>query len=193
MRRYLLLTCVLSSAMMFWGCDDDSYTDEPLPNTVTSQTIVGDASITGTILAIEPQHQRVTITCDDGVTRTFVVGKDVGNLSEVAVGDRVAATFTKKLSMFVSNADSEPGIAGSDSLAKVTDGSQATARTSEMLQVTWRVVAVDAKDRSIRLEDPTGEVHDCDVPAEVDFDAINIGDDIVARFTETISVLVKTS
>lgn len=193
MKFNISILCLVACAVAIGGCDDCSYTDEPLPNTVTSQAIVGVASITGTVLAVEPEHRRVTITCDDGVVRTFVVGSEVGDLSQIAAGDTVAATFTKKLATFVSKADAPPSAEAADSVAKVTDGSQGTAQVTEMRQVTWRVMAINAKDRTIRLEDPDGEVYEFDVPADVDLAAINVGDDIVARFTETINTLVKTS
>lgn len=192
MRTYLFGGCMLACIIGLTGCDDSgSYADAPLPGTVTSQTLVGTATITGTVLGVEPIARRVTIACDDGVTRTVLVGKDVGNLEQVKVGDRVSGNITVKLATFLSKADTGPGLAAGDSIAKVTDGSQGTVDTSQMRQVTSRVVAIDVKNRTIRLEDPSGEVHDWDVPADVDLAAVNVGDDIVARFTETVNVLVR--
>jgi hypothetical protein len=169
----------------------DSYTDAPLPGTVTSRVVTGTATINGTILAVDPPARRVTITCDDGVTRTFVVSPKVGNLENIKPNDRISATVVKKLATFVSKADTGPGAAASDSVAKVTDGSGGSVATSDMRELTARVVAVDQRDRTLRLEDATGEVYDWDVQPDVDLAAINVGDDIVARYTETISVLVE--
>jgi translation initiation factor IF-1 len=169
----------------------DSYTDAPLPGTVTSQEVVGTATISGTVLAVDPAARRVAVACDDGVTRTFHVAQDVGNLEMVKANDRITATVVKTLAMFVSKADMGPGVAAGNSVTKTTGGNEGSVATSEMSEVTARVVAVDQKGRTLRLEDATGEVHDWDVQPDVDLSAVNVGDDIVARYTETISVVVQ--
>jgi hypothetical protein len=187
--RYSALIAVCLIAVGVTSCD--SYTDAPQPGTVTAQTVVGTATINGTVLAVDPVARLVTVTCDDGTTRTFHVAKDVGNLEMVKPGDRISATVVKTLATFVSKADTGPGAAASDSVAKVTSGAEGNVRTSDMRELKARVVAVDRKGRTLRLEDATGEVHDWDVQPDVDLSAINVGDDIVARYTETVTVMVQ--
>jgi hypothetical protein len=192
MQRYCALTAVCLTIVGVTSCDDSSYSDAPLPGTVTAQTIVGTATISGTVLAVDPAARRVTVTCDDGTSRTFLVGQDVGNLELVKPNDWINATVVKKLATFVSKADTGPGAAASDSVAKATSGAEGSVQTSDMRELTARVVAVDQRGRSVRLEDASGEVHDWDVQADVDLAAIDPGDDIVARYTETIAVLVRS-
>jgi hypothetical protein len=184
----LVLQAIL---LLLAGCDDSSYVDAPLPDSVTGRVTVATAELDATIQNIDPSRQTIGLLCQDGTVKTFRMKPELAAMSGYKVGDHVIATVIDEVAIYVSKADTGPSAAGSQAVGVMTDGAVSDTVMADTIEMTARVVAIDTGDRTIRLEGTDGEVHTFPVSEAVDLAAINPGDDVVVRHTEAIAVIVE--
>jgi hypothetical protein len=109
----------------------------------------------------------------------------------VKVGDTVNVEFTEELALFVRKADAPPSAMEAQAVELAPKGHKPGGLVADSIQITATVDAIDAKQRTISLKGPEGNVRTFKVTKSVkNFAQIKKGDQVVLRFTEALAIAV---
>ena len=206
--RYL--NCKLSTAALFFAaafglgsCTSEKKPEASLPppdqgsRTVTVQPgeaggVVEDKfTVSALVSDVQKSSRRVTLTASDGTKSTFTAGPEIRNFDQLHVGDKVTATISERLVIFVRSGGQDPSITHSAELARAPQGAKPGAMASESYEVVAVVKSIDSTKRTATLgfaDGQTGTVH---VRPDVDLSQYKVGDNVVIRVTATLSLLVE--
>jgi translation elongation factor P/translation initiation factor 5A len=144
-----------------------------------------------TVNAIDPSTREVTLTSDDGRKNTFTCGPDVRNFNQIHVGDKVNATITERLVVFVNRDGIPPSATHAGALARAPEGAKPGMMMAESYEITARVEAIDIAGRTATLLFPDGQTKTVTIRADVDPSHYKVGDTVVIRATDSLSLLVE--
>jgi Cu/Ag efflux protein CusF len=147
---------------------------------------------TATITAIDPSSRRVTLTDPDGDTFAFTAGPEIRNFAQMRVGDKVTATFTRRISIDVRSDGAPPSASYSTENARAALGNKPGAVTAEDTTVVGRVTAIDPANRTATIQFPDGSTRTVPVRQDVDLSRYKVGDSVVTRVRSRLTVLVTS-
>ena len=153
--------------------------------------MVETAGMTATVTAIDKLNRRITLVAPDGRRATYKVSKDVINFDQIRVGDRVKATVTEELAVFLRKAGTPPGAGEDAEIALAPKGAKPGGVVAETAEVTARIVAVDAMSRRVTLQFVDGSTKTVRVNPNIDLVNVAPGDAVTVRITEALAVLVE--
>jgi len=147
--------------------------------------------VTATVTGIDKATRKVTLVTPDGTKQTFTAGPEVANFAQIEVGDKVKATVTEQLVVFVREPGqpSDDGAAAAVALAPL--GEKPGALMASTVEITAKVKAIDVKHRKATLLFPDGTTKTFPVRPDVDITKHRVGDEVVIRATEAIAVSVE--
>jgi hypothetical protein len=111
----------------------------------------------------------------DSAAATYRVGAGVRKLDRVRVGDRVRATITEELAVYVLR-DRRVPVSGTVAKTVPTDA---------------RVLSVDQSYRLLTLQFPNGQTETFKVDRRVRLDEMGAGDEVVIRPVQVVSLRVR--
>jgi Cu/Ag efflux protein CusF len=147
-------------------------------------------STTATVTALDPATRQITLTTDDGTEASMTAGPEIRNFDQIHVGDKVNATITETLLVFVRSDGAAPSVSHAASLSKAPKGAKPGALASESYEIVASVKAIDPSARTATLLFSDGQTKTFPVRPDVDLSRYKVGDSVVIRITDTISVLV---
>jgi hypothetical protein len=151
-------------------------------------TVSGSAKVT----AVDAATRKVTLTTDDGRSETFTAGPEIRNFDQLHVGDTVTVTVTQRLVVFVrSGSGEDPAISHAAALARTPKGAKPGVLVGETYEITATVTAIDSVQRTATLKFSDGQSRTVPVRADVDLGRYKVGDTVVARVTQALSVLTS--
>jgi len=161
--------------------------------TSTGVEIVDTIEITAAVVGINYDTRQIVLTGPYGREVSYRVDKSAVNFGQIKVGDRVKATVTEKLAVYLDKekAPASAGVAASVNLAPkgATPGGVVAASS----EVTATVTAVDVKTRRVTLMFVDGTTDTVKVGKAVDLSKVRPGDSVTARLTESVAIaVVKT-
>jgi len=192
----LAIAALLPAAVLaLTSCSTEPQADAP--NWTASQFgVAGGVKIetrrvTATVTGIDKATRKVTLVTPDGTKQTFTAGPEVANFAQIEVGDKVKATVTEQLVVFVR----EPGQPSDDgaaaAVALAPPGEKPGALMASTVEITAKVKAIDVKHRKATLLFPDGTTKTFPVRPDVDMTKHRVGDEVVIRATEAIAVSVE--
>lgn len=146
------------------------------------------------VSAIDPATRKVTLAADDGSSATFTAGPEIRNFDRLHVGDTVTATVNERLVVFVrssSGGGDPPSVSHAAALARAPKGAKPGALIGESFEIVATIAAIDPDQRTATLKFFNGETRTVPVRADVDLSRYKVGDSVVIRITEALSVLVQ--
>lgn len=146
---------------------------------------------TATVTAIDPATRQVTLITSDGTKTTVKAGPEVANFAQIEVGDRVKATVTDKLLIFVPKPGESAADQATAAVALAPLGEKPGGAMASTTQFTARVTAVDLKRHTATLQLPDGTSKTFNVRPDVELTKETVGVDVVIRITEAIAVSVE--
>jgi Cu/Ag efflux protein CusF len=193
MRTRLFLAVALAA---FAGTAMAQAANQPL--TVEGSTkpgIVGGGQseqVTATVTAIDLDKRLVTLKNAKGESDTFEVGKDVKNLPQVKVGDRVVVDFWRGVALQFQPPGTPPtppsaGVAGEAAAPGAKPGGEAVAQ----LQGTVTIKAIDAKTRVVTLETEKGRVFRLKAGPTIDLTKAKVGMQFLGTYTAGVAVNIQ--
>lgn len=150
---------------------------------------VATVSTSATVEAIDREHRTVTLKAPDGTTKTYKLGRDVVNLGQIQVGDRINARLLESVAVFVRKGGAPPSARGTAAVALAPKGAKPGVIMADTTEITARIEAVDPTERTLTLEGPAGKPRTLKVGPDVNLDALRKGDDVTVRFTEALALL----
>jgi hypothetical protein len=161
-----------------------------LPRPGSGAMEVEAVEIVAEVTAINPGARTITLKLPDGKSQTIKVAKEMRDLDQIKVGDSVGARVVEETALFVRRDGEPPSVEEADVLGVRMRGGPPAAFESEALQVTARVIAVDAPAQKVKLRFSDGREATINVHNAIDLRAVKPGDDLVARISERLMVEV---
>lgn len=158
---------------------------------VPGGVIVQTFKTTATVTAIDHAKRTATLQGSDGKKFTVTAGPEAANFDQVHVGDQVHTTVVQKI---VASLDKEGAASGDGAAAVVAQapkGDQPGGLVAETVQVTAKVIAIDAAKRLATLRFENGSTEILPIRDDVDLSRRKVGEQVVFRVTEMIAIRVE--
>lgn len=195
--RAIALTTLSIAAVA--GCTSDKAPPPPTATrTVDAQpgvaggTIVDTIRVSATVAAKDTVNRRITLLGSDGKKTTFKAGPEIVNFPQIKVGDRVNATLTQQLVVFVRPQGSAPGASGATAVAVAPKGAKPGIMMADTVEVNATLQSMDMVVRTATLRFDDGSTKMVKVRPDVDMTSYKPGDTVVIRMTEALGILVET-
>jgi hypothetical protein len=159
---------------------------------LTGRAIVVDTiTATATVTAVDPAKRTVTLRNPDGTTSMYKVGKDVINFDQIKVGDQVKATLVESLAVAIRKPGEPPSAAESRTVALAPKGAKPGGIVVDTAELTATIRAIDPTKRTVTLMGPAGNERTLKVGPDIDLTKLQVGDNVVVRYTEALALLVE--
>jgi len=146
---------------------------------------------TATVVAIDKADRRLTLLTPGGTQTTFRVGPEVVNFDQIEPGDRVKATVTEQLLVFMRDSHEPPREGQSRTIALAPVGSKPGVVMADTVEMTARVTAIDLQHHRATIQFPDGRTQTFTVRSDVDLTKRRVGEQVVIRSTEATAIRVE--
>lgn len=178
----LLVTCLLVPAIATEAAAAEK------PGVVAAEMAV----MTATVQAVDYKKRTITLKDPDGSVATLDVHAHAKNLDQVKVGDKLEVEFYKSVVLYVAKADGKPEAVATAAVGVAPRGDKPGIEAVDVLEITAKVDAVDHKKRTITLTGPQGGTVTLAVDKRAKhFNEVKKGDQIVARVTEAVVMVIR--
>lgn len=158
----------------------------------TGTTVVDTYKATATVASIDTSKRKLTLTLTDGKRKVVTCGPEVVNFHSIEVGDRVNVTVTEELAVYLDKGKPVGGASGAATVALAPLGAKPGVVTSDTVQATVKISAIDTTARKVTFTTKDGESETVKVGEHIDLTKVKVGDSVTIRRTEAMAVLVET-
>jgi Cu/Ag efflux protein CusF len=156
---------------------------------LASFALVG-TSATSTVSAIDPAKRLVTIKADSGATKVIHLGKECVNFDQIQVGDKVRTTVAEEVAVVVSKGDL-PATGSGTMMALAPKGGKPGMLIAETEDLKANIKATDPEKKTITLCEADGACRTVKIAPGVKMDELKTGDDVNARITQAVAIVVE--
>ena len=153
--------------------------------------IVQTFKATVTVTALDPVKRTATFLGSAGNKYSVKVGPEAVNFDQVRVGDRINATVVQKIVASVDQQGAASGDSAAVGMALAPKGDQPGGLIADSLQMTAKVIAIDAGRRTATLRFEDGNTQTLSIREDVDLSRRKVGEQVVFRVTEMIAISVE--
>jgi Cu/Ag efflux protein CusF len=169
----------------------------PLPTLAAQESSSGPGidsvevvTVTAVVDKIDLEKRKVTLTLENGKTKTYKVDKVAKNLDQVQPGDHVKITATEELMVAVNKSGENPAAASVGEVSVAPRGSKPGAVMVETTAMSGKVLAINSEKRKVTLLDADGKRKTVKVKSGVDLSRLAVGDSVDAVLTESVAINV---
>jgi len=164
-------------------------TKEGVAGGMTEDVVVIEAIVTD----VDTTGHRVTLKGSEGKEYTFDVNPRIKDISKLKNGDKVTATFSRRVFVAV-NRDNAPASDTYERTWGASGAGQMPGRLSaqEATKV-GRVTAIDTVNRTADVQFADDVVKRIPVRSDVDLSKYKVGDNVIIRVTTALTVLSQKS
>ena len=141
--------------------------------------IVDTLTINATVVSKDMAKGKITLASDAGGKKTFKVGKDVDDISDIDVGDKITAVVTEEVVVVV-GADVPDTMAAAGGVMVAPDGSAAGV-VVETMKVTAVVASVNAKKHKVTFTLEDGSSKTVKVDKDLDLSSLPVGETVTVQ------------
>jgi hypothetical protein len=193
MKRNLLSLTAVTFIVFLAACSssDKGVTEqETVMATADGAAIVDTIKTSATVTAVDVPKRKVTLRMADGKKTTVKCGPEVVNFDQIKVDDRVNATITEELAVYLGKGN-PPSAAGAAGVALAPVGAKPGGMVADTVQITAKVTAVDAAKRKVTLELPDGSKPTVKAGKQVDLSGIKVGDNVTVQYAESVAITME--
>jgi Cu/Ag efflux protein CusF len=147
-------------------------------------------SVTATVEKVDLTKRIVTIRGPEGNLRKVHVGKEVVNLPQVRVGDKVTLDYIESLAVRMAKPgevrDEVKGMVG-----RAKPGDKPGYVEGTETTVTATILELDKVRETAMLKGPDGDIVVVKVQDPSNMDKVKVGDTIVITYTEALAIAVR--
>lgn len=147
--------------------------------------------VTANVVAVDAAKRTVSVVGPLGRTNTYVCGPAVRNFNQIKVGDKVKATFVESIAVVAGPSSAPPSVGAGEMVAVAPKGAMPGVVMAKTVEVTGKIVSIDAQTRSVTLEGPAGNQRTVKAGPKVDLSVLKAGDDVRLRITEALAIVVE--
>jgi hypothetical protein len=191
-RNGLATLVLLSGVLALTSCKSGLEGNEQttMLETPDGAAIVDTVKVDATVSAIDGPKRKVTLTQPDGRHTTVKCGPEVANFNQLQINDRVKATITEELAVFLGKG-APPSAAGAAAVALAPVGAKPGGVVADTVEITAKVVSVDSAKRKVTLELPDGSMKTVKAGKKVDLSGTKPGDNVTVQHTESVAITVE--
>lgn len=153
------------------------------------------AAIEAEIAAIDLETKEVTLVGPQGQHLTIVAREQVVKLSDLKVGDRVAAEYLASLHGEVREPTEEelanPWVVLEDGVIDENPAHPAVGAARQVRAV-CSIEAFDAEAGFVMIKDSRGKMHTVGGIPAVKFEGVSLGESMVVVYTEALAIAIET-
>lgn len=189
MKRYLVLTLVLSALGLFAGSPAKVWG-------ITAQDISSNSTLT-TIIAkvmnIDYDLRRVTLETTEGKRIKFKVGKEAKNFKQVKVGDMVQIQYYDSIAWEIlpPGQKAKPTASTTTAMATAPKGEKPDVDAVEVTQIAGTIDSIDKANAMVVVKGPEGKLMPFKVRYPDKLNNVKVGDQVSATFTEALAISVE--
>lgn len=203
---YLNVAIISVNALLMVGCAGDNpqiSANDQAPDVKISkveQVAGGDKPgiiskestvITAKVTKIDKKNRLVTLLFPDGKQSKIKCGPEVKNFAQIKVGDNVVTELFQTSELFVSPTKTTPAVNASELEGRAPLGDKPGKVIVDTLEITATVISINYETREVILQNSEGKTFSIVAGPEVKRLAqVNVGDTLVARLTEALSIKV---
>src|SRR4051794_9867729 len=128
-----------------------------------------------TVSSIDRAIRQVTLTSSDGSRTRFIAGPEIRNLDQLHEGDKVTATITERLVVFVRSDSEDPSVTHASAVATAPKGARPGAMAGEKYEIVAKVKSIDTSTRIAALQFSDGQTRTVKVRPDVDLSKYKVG------------------
>ena len=151
--------------------------------------IMDTVTIRATVVAKDMTKGTITLASDAGGKDTFKVGKDVPDISNINVGDRITAVVREEVAVFV-GVDVPDSVAAAGGVMVSPDGGAGGTIVATM-QVTGVVAAVDVKKHKVTFKLEDGSSKTVKVNKDLDLALLPVGETVTVQVGQAVAVSLE--
>jgi hypothetical protein len=144
------------------------------------------------VTALDRSTRHVELKDSDGDVYTFTARPEIKNLAQLHVGDKVTATFSRRMVVTVRSSNESPSMTRTNLGATARLGEKPGLLAAEETEKVARVTAIDPVKRVADLEFTDGVVKSVPIRPDVDLSRYKVGDNATIRVTTALTVLTET-
>ncbi|HUI67435.1 MAG TPA: hypothetical protein VL087_04440 [Nitrospirota bacterium] len=149
-------------------------------------------SITSTVEKIDYQTRTVVLKGPKGNLVEMQVGEEARNFDQVKKGDLVTIENSQSVALEVQKAKGEPVATETTTVTRAKPGERPAGTVKTTGTMTVRVEAINYITREATLKLADGSIMNITVGPQVKrLDEVHKGDEVVVRYTTTVSISVK--
>ena len=158
-----------------------------LPDEIEGEVLV----IPAKVKAINKKTRELTLVSPDGKLAKIKCGPDVRDFEQIRVGDEVKTTLLESVEVLVTETAQPTGEQVTE-VDRAPVGSKPSFEVIDAVEINALILAIDYKTREMTLKEPDGRVLKMKAGPDVEhLDKIKVGDSVVTRFTEALSIEVS--
>lgn len=114
-------------------------------------------TVTAVVNKVDLEKRKVTLTLDNGKTKTYKIDKAAVNLDQVQVGDHVKMSYTEELIVTVNKSGETPSTASVGAVNLAPRGSKPGGVMVDTTAISGKILAIDTERRKVTHEDAQGK------------------------------------
>ncbi len=191
------ITLKVTKGVALWVESPSEAGAQPAAERMKAQGAEGAAAMvagetrTATVEAIDPATRMVTLKNAQGETKSIHLGKAAINFDKIAVGDKVRATLAEEVAVDISKGGAPPSADESSAVVLAPKGAKPGMLIADTDQITGKVQSIDADKRTITFAQADGTPKTVKAGQKVNLSDLKPGDDITARVTQALAIVVE--
>lgn len=189
--KRLVAVFVLAAQVSCAG-SDGSNRAETLPP--IRSKVMDVIAVRAVVSAIDRTQRRVTIVDDAGNEAIFYADEAVTNFAQIRVGDEVVGELIGALAIEVrppTAAEAAAGVSMRQFAGRAEPGQRPAGAFVRRITGVFTIDALDRQAGLATLRGPTGVPHVIPVRDPARFDRVQVGDTVVATYTESVRLTVR--
>jgi hypothetical protein len=158
--------------------------DKPVPAYISGSSVRAEAEV----VAIDLATRKVSLKAEDGKITDLVVGKEVRNLAQVKVGDRVETQYARALTIRLKKS---PGLRVTE---EKTDGVRAAAgekpgaAVGHEIHFVADIISINNKAGQISVKGAKGNIVDLKIKDKEIVKQMMVGDQVEGTYLEVLAI-----
>jgi len=152
--------------------------------------IVETIKISATVTAIDRTRRKLKLVSPGGSKSTYKAGSEVVIFDQIQVGDQIKGVVTEEVAIFIGSG-APPSAMTETTVALAPSGTKPASVFVDTVQVTVKVIDVDAAKHKITFEYPDGTTKKVKVGREADLSTVRPGDNVTVRISEGLAITIQ--
>ncbi len=146
---------------------------------------------TATVESVDPATRMVTSRPPKGETKSIHLGKEAVNFDQIKAGDKVRAILADEIAISVSKGGPAPSDDEGGVIMLAPKGDKPGMLIADTDQISGKIQSIDTDKRMITFTQADGTSKTVKAGRKVDISQLKAGDDITARVTEALAIVVE--
>ena len=192
--QYAATTLIPAALLALTGCKTpppNPLATQNSPSLAGARVVVRTTHEKAEVMELMPSKGDLALRSTAGTTARCKVAPEVENLSQIQVGQKVKATLSEAVAIFLVRNGPPPNAGAGVTVTGSAEGGQPGTVVLMTTDTGAKVFSVDRSYRLLRLEYGDGSRKDYKVSLPDTLEDVQKGDEVVVRTTEPLAICLK--